>query len=310
MHRRYVLPLPAVIALAALPSLSQSQPLALRLVRRTGWEELMGRNQCVISDLYKSEPSFPQADLGTKLGTALELAYRNNLSDISAIPGGEYKGSVRTGGSLGWRIELQGVADDRSNIQLHIGNTPNNTRGCILPGTGSGNDLSCRVTNSAAAIDKLKQLYGSNIARPVILRIQPVPTKTRIEVAASEYVRGTNVALRGPPNANYGNDVLLNGPPYTERLNAAEFEFRAEAGGSYRLYAEYAAAAARPVRIFINGSLAFQNALGAVTGCWTINCQREFDQGVVMLRQGGNVMRVERASYFPHIRSFTFEPSQ
>jgi len=150
---------------------AQALPLALRLVRRTGWEELMGRNQCIISDLYVSTPQFPRSDLGAKIGTGLELAWRNNLSEISAIPQGDYRGFPRTGGALGWRIELEGVSG-RTNVQIHLGNTPNNTRGCILVGTSTASDAQCVVSGSGAAMASLKAAYGEGTSRPVVLRIQ------------------------------------------------------------------------------------------------------------------------------------------
>jgi hypothetical protein len=62
------------------------------------------------------------------------------------------------------------------------------------------------------------------------------------------------------------------------------------------------------VRVLINGEEVFSSALAAPTGCWTPDCQRTVNQGTVRLRDGMNVLRVERDSFFPHIRSFVFEP--
>lgn len=307
MQRRKLLFATAVASLVSWDAAGQMQPFALRLVRRAGWEELMGRNLCIVSDLYASNPAFPRSDLGNRIGVALELAYRNNLSEISAIPGGEYRGGIREDGKLGWRIELHGVSE-RQNIEIHIGNTRLDSVGCILPGSGEGNDHGCFVPSSGAALRKIRDMYGTSVSRPVVLRIEPIPIKTRVDVPASDFVRGTNVALGGPPNSAFGQDVLLNGPPYTQQRNAAEFEFRAQAGGNYRLVAEFASVEPRPAQIFLNGSLVLKNALASSTGCWTPNCQRMIDQGTVVLRQGSNVMRVERNSIFPHIRSFSFIP--
>lgn len=173
MNRRHFLGAAVFLPQLLLMGRAEAQlaTFALRLVRRTGWEELMGSNQCVISDLYYSIPSFPISDLGTRIGTGLELAYRNNMSDISAIPAGEYRGGVRTEGRLGWRIELEGV-DARGNIQIHVGNTPNQSRGCILIGTGDRSDRSCSVSGSKAGMHMLKSLYGGDNTRPVFLKIQ------------------------------------------------------------------------------------------------------------------------------------------
>jgi len=150
---------------------AQLLPLALRLVRRTGWEELMQRNKCVIADFYVSTADFPQSDLGRKLCNALELPWRNNIADISSIPEGQYIGSVRTDGKLGWRIELTGTGE-RKNVQIHVGNTPDNTKGCILPGTGSTSDNQCRIAGSGDAIKLLQSEFGSSSKRPVVLQVE------------------------------------------------------------------------------------------------------------------------------------------
>jgi len=131
----------------------------------------MGKNKCVIGDLFRSDPTFPTADLGVKLSNALELPWRNNIKDISAIPEGEYRGSIRTDGDRGWRIELKGTGA-RENIQVHIGNKPDNTVGCILPGTGDSTDASCFVSGSAEAMKRLREAYGNDNKRPVFLRVQ------------------------------------------------------------------------------------------------------------------------------------------
>lgn len=147
------------------------QDCNLRIVRRRGWEELFMRNRCVISDLYLAAAGFPTSDLGVKLCTALELPWRNNMKDISAIPAGSYRGAVRTDGPHGWRIELTGAAP-RENVQLHVGNTPDKSKGCILPGTGESTDKSCFVSGSVAAVQKIRDAVGPDNRRPVVLLIQ------------------------------------------------------------------------------------------------------------------------------------------
>lgn len=131
----------------------------------------MGRNQCVIGDLYLTTPSFPISDPGTKISNTLELAYRNNLNQISSIPAGGYEGFVRTDGPRGWRIELTGTGD-RKNIQLHVGNRPGDTIGCILPGTGESSDATCAILGSQVAMTKLRSVVGENVSTRIALLVQ------------------------------------------------------------------------------------------------------------------------------------------
>lgn len=158
---------------------AQNQPIGLRLVRRVGWQEQMGKNRCVVGDLYRSSPDFPAAALGSKLCTALELAYRNAANEFGPIPRGDYEGFVRSDGARGWRIELRGAAprggnrlDERSNVQLHIGNRPSDSVGGLLPGTADNAGASCSIAGTPDAIERLKAAVGGASGRKVLLRVQ------------------------------------------------------------------------------------------------------------------------------------------
>ncbi|OPY16869.1 MAG: hypothetical protein A4E70_02075 [Syntrophus sp. PtaU1.Bin005] len=99
-----------------------------------------------------------ELQVGTQTLRALELPDRENASTNDSatagrIPAGTYQAHVRTDGPLGWRLELEGVPG-RGNIQIHAGNTPEDTTGCILPGTTEGVD---RVNNSRDARDIIRQ---------------------------------------------------------------------------------------------------------------------------------------------------------
>lgn len=155
----------------------------------------------------------------------------------------------------------------------------------------------------AGSADELVLPRAFQHASPIL----PPKPRSTVRISASAFMQPLNVALGGPNNV-YGTDVLLNAPPYRETSNGATWEFNVSRGGTYLLKVEYAAAAPRPVRISINGKLAFSDALGAPTGCWDPKCQQTLHQGRVDLQDGLNTMRVERNGVFPHIRSFIFEP--
>jgi hypothetical protein len=167
VKRRSVLMLAALGM--AMPSLAFSQlsVLALRLVRPAGWRELLERNQCVVDELYVTQPSFPRANPGRKLCLAMERPWRSTLPQVP-IPAGDYAGVVMRDGALGWRIELSGTGAAR-DVQLQVGNKPVSTSACIL--VAMGNAASC-AADSMDAIRALRQEYGETDSRPVLLRIQ------------------------------------------------------------------------------------------------------------------------------------------
>ncbi|SEM06056.1 protein of unknown function [Syntrophus gentianae] len=99
-----------------------------------------------------------ELQVGTQTLRTLELPDRENASTNDSttagrIPAGTYQAHVRTDGPRGWRLELEGVPG-RENVQIHVGNTPEDTTGCILPGTTEGVD---RVNNSRDARDSIRQ---------------------------------------------------------------------------------------------------------------------------------------------------------
>lgn len=79
------------------------------------------------------------------------------------IPPGEHAASIRTDGNLRWRMELKDVPG-WENVQIHIGNYPSNTKGCILIGTtintatdpGTGKQT-CAVLDSAKALENVRK---------------------------------------------------------------------------------------------------------------------------------------------------------
>jgi hypothetical protein len=85
----------------------------------------------------------------------LERTWENNAPLVSSIPAGEYSAAIREDGRKGWRIELVGVPD-REHVQIHLGNTPADSVGCLLPGISIASSL-CEVYKSAEAMDLLRQ---------------------------------------------------------------------------------------------------------------------------------------------------------
>jgi Family of unknown function (DUF5675) len=97
---------------------------------------------------------------GKIIAYTLELPWQGNAPLISSIPDGKYGGILRYDHPDKWRIELKGVPG-RSNVQIHTGNTPDNSEGCILVGLRLGDDL-CTVIDSKKAYEAFRTVfYGS-----------------------------------------------------------------------------------------------------------------------------------------------------
>lgn len=96
---------------------------------------------------------------GKVVGYSLELPYVGNHDSASSIHPGTYIGKVKEGGRLGWRIELLDV-EDRTNIQIHVGNIRDDSRGCILVGKDA-DVKNCSVSESKKTMDIIKEAFYS-----------------------------------------------------------------------------------------------------------------------------------------------------
>ena len=104
---------------------------------------------------------------GEWLCDTLENPWLNNQRNISCIPEGQYKVRLRTARESATKDYLHLLVQDvpdRSLVLFHTGNTAKDTRGCILVGIGTEQDL---VKNSRLAMELLMKeivnLGGTNI---------------------------------------------------------------------------------------------------------------------------------------------------
>jgi hypothetical protein len=90
----------------------------------------------------------------------VERPWKDNQENISSIPSGTYDGRLRYDHSDRWRVELIDVPG-RTNVQIHIGNQPDQSKGCILVGKKLNPDL-CSLQQSGLAYRDLKKaFYGT-----------------------------------------------------------------------------------------------------------------------------------------------------
>ncbi len=121
---------------------------------------------------------------------------------------------------------------------------------------------------------------------------------------AEQYLRGN--VLRDTTNYGAGIGVLVN---RGETPNFVEYEYDLPAAGLFQLDVRYAAAAARPCTLTINGQLVKSDLAGGVTGGWNPEHQTWRSEGLYSLQAGKNVVRLEHAQYFPHIDKLLWTPA-
>ena len=134
----------------------------------TNHTEVRGVNLLIIRDTFTEKSTLGRLFVnGEEFCDTLELPYRDNQRSISCIPAGEYKVRLRLARESATRDYLHLLVQDvpnRTYILFHRGNTAKDTRGCILVGQGSQQDI---VHNSTLAMDLLMKeiinLGGENI---------------------------------------------------------------------------------------------------------------------------------------------------
>ena len=113
-------------------------------------------NLLLIRDTFTDESTIGELFLnGERFCDTLELPYRDNQRSVSCIPAGEYKVRLRLPRESATRDYIHLIVKDvknRSHILFHRGNTAKDTRGCILVGQGTQQDI---VHNSTLAMDLL-----------------------------------------------------------------------------------------------------------------------------------------------------------
>jgi hypothetical protein len=163
---------------------AQLAPLRIKIVREAGSTHPLNYETCVRGTMYVLSGSFrePPDTLaeGVEFAHTLELPWKSDVGHISSIPAGRYLGSVRTDGTLGWRIELRGTGH-RTNIQIHTGSRVANTsniEGCILPGrrlecppppgtVKTDVPVQCCLKDSGERMAALKAAHGAHPDRPI-----------------------------------------------------------------------------------------------------------------------------------------------
>jgi len=100
----------------------------------------------------------------------LELPFRDNKTDISSIPVGDYKVKKRYSNKYGNHFIITGV-EGRDYILIHFGNFYHQTEGCVLVGTNYADinkDGHLDITSSRPTMNKLLRLVGDKFDLKVV----------------------------------------------------------------------------------------------------------------------------------------------
>lgn len=115
---------------------------------------------CTMGNLFGSD--------GKWICRTLELPYLDNCREISCIPCGCYRIALMRHPRFGNCLHILGVRN-RSGILIHVGNSPSDTRGCILVGLRSTHAY---VFDSRKALEKVLKSYDSEPNRFITIRIK------------------------------------------------------------------------------------------------------------------------------------------
>jgi len=125
-----------------------------------------------------------------------------------------------------------------------------------------------------------------------------------IDLEAEKFARG-NVIVQTTAYGE-GIGVILNGGPIP---NFAEYDVSIPADRLQRLELRFAAAEARPVRVFLDGKLIRADAANQATGSWNPDGQRWEMVALLPLKSGNHTLRLERDGPFPHIDRLLIAPA-
>ena len=133
-------------------------------------------------------------------------------------------------------------------------------------------------------------LAAAAIARPAVLVLE-----------AEDQSRG-NLAKDASQWGDQDVVIARSGSP--ARPQFAEYDVTSAVAAPRRLFARYASAERRPVRLSWNGAVLTKDAMAEATGGFHPVDQAWTDLGPLALRAGRNVLRVETNGHFPHVDRF------
>ncbi|MFP6883279.1 MAG: DUF1549 domain-containing protein [Roseibacillus sp.] len=147
------------------------------------------------------------------------------------------------------------------------------------------------------------EVLGQEIARHEKTLETFVDPEGAIEWEAEAHDRGNVVVDR----EHYGEGIGIISDPGGQK-NYAEYDIEIEKGGTYELALRYAAAASRPGRVLVDGTVAIREAISRVTGGWMPPNQRWHHEGLLKLKAGKRALRIESEPLMSHLDKIRLLP--
>jgi len=121
-------------------------------------------------------------------------------------------------------------------------------------------------------------------------------------IEAETFNRGNG--LRSNEGYGEGIGILISSGP-----TKVEYDVTVAKAGNYTLHMRYAAQQSRPGKLFANGKLINEKAVGSVTGTWYPDSQKWHLEGAFPLNAGANVLKFDWPTPTPHIDKMLFMPA-
>ena len=119
-----------------------------------------------------------------QLCVTLERPWVDNLHDLSCVPAGTYPIVRYHSPKRGYDVWLLEQVPNRDMIELHIGNVPADTDGCILVGTHFGETIKgYGIVESKAAFDAVMQATNGETAGTLVI-LDPMKATDTVAKAA------------------------------------------------------------------------------------------------------------------------------
>ena len=123
-------------------------------------------------------------------------------------------------------------------------------------------------------------------------------------IEAETFARGNF----GVVTEGYGKDIGIISDRNGSGLQTFEHDISMPLAGIYQLDIRYAAATARPGKLYLNGTLIKENAIGEVTGGWNPENQKWHVSGRYQFQAGKNTLRFEVPNVMSHIDQIALAP--